>query len=320
MTDKETPDLHPTQQDVSFDLQQALAAIVSIQTQIAEDALTASILGTERAGHGIQIRENGLILTIGYLITEAETVWVIDHKKRAVPGHVVGYDQETGFGLVQALQRLDIPTLSLGSSALLDIGESVIVAGHGGIQQAIKARITAKQEFAGYWEYVLDEAIFTAPPHPNWGGAALIARDGTLCGIGSLLVQHSNDEDDPGGNMLVPIDILKPILDDLVMHGRVSRAPRPWLGMIATEIKGHLVIAGMVDGGPAQASDLNVGDLILQVDGVDVSELAEFFRRIWALGDAGIEVPLTIYRNGETLQIKVRSANRYDLLKAPHLH
>ena len=190
---------------LGFDVDRTLSSVLSLRSQIPEDAFTASVLGTERGGNGVVIRENGLVLTIGYLITEAESVWLFPNDGRAVEGHVVAYDQETGFGLVQALGTLDLPTLELGSSADLPVGDPVIVAGHGGREHAINARVVAKREFAGYWEYLLDEAIFTSPPHSNWGGAALLAGDGSLRGIGSLFVQQVVTEEEPvNGNMIVP--------------------------------------------------------------------------------------------------------------------
>jgi S1-C subfamily serine protease len=311
---------HPNPEDYTFDLERVLSSVVSLQTRIPEDAMTASVLGTERAGHGVLINDSGLILTIGYLITEAETVWIVANNGQAVPAYAIGYDQETGFGMVQTLQSLTIPAIHIGNSATLNIGEPVIVAGHGGIENAVKAHVIAKQEFAGYWEYLLDEAIFTTPPHPNWGGAAVIGKDGTLCGIGSLLVQEASTDDAPGGNMIVPIDLLKPIIQDMQVLGRANRSPRPWLGMMTTEVKGALVIVGVVEGGPAERASLKVGDLVLEVNNEPVSELAMMFRYIWNLGEAGVAVPLLVLRNGETMEITIQSVNRYDYLKTPNLH
>ncbi len=306
---------------MSYDLERALSAIVSVRTQIPEDAMTARMLGTERAGHGVLIRENGLIVTIGYLVTEAETIWIVDGNGKATAGHTVAYDQESGFGLIQALGRLDLPALELGSSADVSEGESVVLAGHGGASNSISARVQAKREFAGYWEYLLDEAIFTAPPHPTWGGAGLIGHDGTLRGIGSLFVQQVISGGDPvDGNMIVPIDILKPIMDEMLTFGKTQKAPRPWLGMMTTEMDDVLVVAGVVEGGPAQRADVRVGDFVLGVAGQPVSELAYMFRRIWATGEAGVGIPLTLSRDGEMLDLTVQSVNRADLMKTPQLH
>jgi S1-C subfamily serine protease len=311
----------PREEELSYDLERALSTIVSVRTQIPEDAMTAKILGTERVGHGVLIRENGLIVTIGYLVTEAETIWIVDNKGGATPGHTVAYDQETGFGLIQALGRLDLPALELGSSADVSQGESVVLAGHGGRENAISAQVQAKREFAGYWEYLLDEGIFTAPPHPTWGGAGLIGCDGTLRGIGSLFVQQVISGGDPvNGNMVVPIDILKPIMDELLTYGRTQKPARPWLGMTTTEMDDALVVAGVTEGGPAQRADVRVGDFVLGVGGQSVKELAEMFRRVWATGEAGVCIPLTLSRDGEMLDLTVQSVNRSDLLKSPQLH
>src|SRR5215208_1783429 len=182
--------VQPKPEDYTYDLDAALSAVVGIRALIPGDAFTAETLGTERAGNGVLIRADGLVLTIGYLVTEAETIWLTLIDGRAVPGTVLGYDQATGFGLVQALARLDLPALPIGRSSDAALGDQVVVAGAGGRQRSVAARIVAKQEFAGYWEYVLDEAIFTAPSHPNWGGTAVIGHDGTLLGIGSLQLQQ----------------------------------------------------------------------------------------------------------------------------------
>ena len=211
----------PRPEQVSFDLDRALDAIVGLRATIPEDAFTAGILGTERTGNGVLIGENGLVLTIGYLVAEAESVWLTAGDGSVLAGHALGYDFESGFGLVQALGRFSVPPLEIGSSAALEVGDFVVMAGEGGRRHSLNARVTAKREFAGYWEYVLDEALFTTPPHPNWGGSGLIDRNGRLVGIGSLLVRHAGGggEDTLDGNMIVPIDLLKPILDDMQTLG-----------------------------------------------------------------------------------------------------
>ncbi len=311
----------PKPGDYGYDLDHALSAVVGLRAIIPSDAFTADTLGTERAGHGVFIRDNGLVLTIGYLITEAETIWLTLSDGRSVPGHALGYDQETGFGLVQALAKIDVPALEIGRSSAASVGERVVVGGAGGRARSVAARIVAKQEFAGYWEYVLDEAIFTAPAHPNWGGTALIGPQGHLLGIGSLQLQHAVDKDQPQNiNMIVPIDLLEPVFDDLLKTGRRSGPPRPWLGLYATEVENRLVVVGLADRGPAKKADIRNGDIVLSVAGNEVSDLAGFFRRIWAQGQAGVQVPLTIYRDGTTMDVRVKSSERNRFLKGPSLH
>ena len=311
----------PNPEDTSFDLDKVLSGILSLRTEIPEDAFTASTLGTERAGHGVLINNDGLVVTIGYLIMEARTVWLVDAGGRAVSAHVVGIDQETGFGLVQALDALDVPPVEIGCSDDLKTGDPVILAGHGGRSSAVMARVVAKHEFAGYWEYLLEEGIFTTPPHPFWGGSALIAEDGTLRGVGSLFLQQVLRTGKPfDGNMVVPIDLLSPILEDMVQYGSARRPPRPWLGLLTMEADNKLVVTGLANGGPAEEADVRVGDLVLGIDGTPVSELAGMYRAIWAQGPPGARIPLTVLRSGTRMDITVRSANRTDFFKAPLLH
>jgi S1-C subfamily serine protease len=312
--------VQPKPGDYAYDLDQALSAVVGLSAVIPADAFTAEILGTERAGNGVLIRNN-VVLTIGYLITEAEAIWLTLIDGRAVPGTVLAYDQETGFGLVQALARLDLPPLPLGDSAQARVGDPVVIAGAGGRKHSLGARIVSKQEYAGYWEYVLDEAIFTTPAHPNWGGTAVIGSGGELLGVGSLQLQQAQGSGSAGHlNMSVPIDLLKPILDDLLTMGRPNHPPRPWLGLYATEVEDKLVIAGLAKSGPAARANLRVGDMVLAVAGTKVDSLGGLFRQIWSVGHAGVEVPFTIYRDGRTFEAKVTSADRSRLLKGPSLH
>jgi len=311
----------PKPSDVSFNLDQALASVVSVRAEIPEDGFTAGSLGTDRRGHGVVIREGGLVLTIGYLIVEAAQVWLIDSKGRAIAGHVAGYDQETGFGLIQALEKTDLKPMAIGRSGDLSEGEPVIFAGSGGRAQAVKTEVIWIREFAGYWEYLLDQAIFTSPPHPLWGGGALIGSDGTLRGIGSLFVQDAiKDREARDGNMVVPIDLLEPILDDLLISGRSSRPRRPWLGMFTAEAGGKVIVAGIWDRGPAETAGIEIGDLVLEVNGTPVTGMADMLRQIWAQGEAGVEVALIIFRERSIREIIIPSASREDYHKSPRLH
>jgi len=310
----------PDPDDYVFDLDRALDAVVGLTARIPADAYTAGTLGTERAGNGVLIRDDGIVLTIGYLITEAEEVWLTTNTGRVVPGHVLGYDQATGFGLVQALGPLGARALKLGYGRTASPGTEVVIAGAGGRKRSLAGRIVARQEFAGYWEYVLDDAMFTAPAHPHWGGTAIIGPAGDLLGIGSLQLQHQAAGRVLPLNMAVPIDLLQPIFDELVTLGRVDRPPRPWLGLFATEDEGRVVVVGFAGNGPAQRAGLREGDAVLAVDGRPVGDLVAFFRAVWALGEAGVEVPLTLDREGDVFDVQIRSSDRARMLKARKLH
>jgi S1-C subfamily serine protease len=316
---KVPPSVQPRAEDYSYDLERALSSVVGLHSIAPPDAFTADTLGVERAGNGVLI-DDGLALTIGYLITEAETVWLHLGDGHVVQGHALGFDQETGFGLVQALGKIDLPPLPIGSSNAVEVGERVVVGGAGGRTRSLAGRIAATQEFAGYWEYVLDQAIFTHPAHPNWGGTALISSAGKLIGIGSLQLERAREDKNEHLNMVVPIDLLNPVLDDLRKFGRVNRPARPWLGVYSTEIEDKIVVVGIAPKGPAARAEIKTGDVVVAVKGERVSTLAEFYRNVWALGRAGVEVPLTLYREGVTFDVRVNSSDRAKFLKGPRLH
>lgn len=310
----------PRPSDFGFDLDAALGSMLSLSAQVPEDAYTAEVLGMERGGNAVLVREDGIVLTIGYLVMEAEEVLLRTNRGKVVQGHVLGIDGASGLGLLQALEPLDIPALPLGDSRHAGPGDKVVVGAPGGRRKSLTAEIVARQEFAGYWEYLIEEAIFTAPSHPNWGGTALIGDDGRLLGIGSLHLQQQNRNGQVLPlNMMVPTELLVPVFDDLVRGGSGAR-PRPWLGIYAQEVEKRVAIIGIADRGPAARAGMQTGDVIVRAGEMDISNLADLYRSIWALGAPGVDVPLTLERDGDTFDLRVTSADRRSFLKAPRLH
>lgn len=272
--------------------------------------MSAGLLGTERSGHGVRIREDGLIATIGYVVHEAENLW-IGNRSTVVPGFVIGYDFDSGLALVKPSLPLDGPTMPLGRAESLAVGDAVRVVSSGGREPVLEARVVAKQEFAGRWEYVLDQAVFTSPAHDSWSGAALVDREGRLCGLGSLVIQGFESAGATSTvNMFVPIELLAPFIDDICEHGRRSQPPRPWLGMLVHDDQRDLTVVGVYRNCPADKAGLRPGDVIIGIDDEPVAGLANMFRRVWSLGSAGVDVPLNVLRNAEKVELKVRSGDR----------
>ncbi len=297
-------------------VESVLGAVVALHAEIPSGARTADSLGIERDGHGVVIDSDGLVLTIGYLILEAERVTVATVGGTAVPARILAYDHATGFGLLRAEGKLGVRPMAMAKSADAEPGDRVLVAGAGGAAFAIQAHIVSRRSFAGYWEYMLDEALFTMPPHPVFGGAALIDAEGHLLGIGSLYV---NDAIGPGefspGNMFVPIDLLKPILADLIADGRSSAPSRPWLGLYTQEAPQGLFVSRVAVDGPAQRAGVLPGSLVLGVDGSPVRGQEAFYRRVWAAGPPGVTIRLTLIDpTGEPKEVAVVTADRTDWL------
>jgi S1-C subfamily serine protease len=293
-----------------------VSAVVHISTHIDPDAQTAKVLSREREGSGIVIDDNGLILTIGYLMVEAYAAEVETNAGRTVPAEVVGYDPESGFGLLRATSPLNLKPVALGKSAPLKSGDPVIIAAAGGAEMAAPVRVVARREFAGSWEYLLDDAIFTAPPYPAWSGAALFDAEGKLVGVGSLIVgdARGSGERSPG-NMFVPIDRLTPILASLVKSGRAPGPAHPWLGMTTDEVAGHLVISRLSPGGPADKAGLKEGDVVFGVGDETTGSLADFYRKVWARGNAGAVIPLVVMADSGVRHVELHSIDRLDNLK-----
>jgi S1-C subfamily serine protease len=297
-------------------VEELFSAIVQLKTYINPDGRTVRGLGQQRAGSGIVIDDNGLILTIGYLMVEAHTAEVITNDGRKVAADVVGYDHDSGFGLLRAIEPLRIKPLALGKSADLKEKEQVLAASFGGRAGIAPAYVVSRREFAGAWEYLIDQAIFTAPAHTEWSGAALITREGKLVGVGSLVVGDVTGQGKGlPGNMYVPIDLLPPIMADLIARGRVAGPGRPWLGLNVEEVRGRVFVSRVTRGGPADQAGVQRGDIIIGVNGEAPKTLGDFYRKVWAQGSAGAAVPLDILQNSGVKRLDIKSVNRLDYLK-----
>ena len=298
-----------------IDSDKLFSAIVKVSARSVPDARSAATLGREREGSGIVIGENGLVLTIGYLIVEADDVKITDAKGRVLPAQVIGYDHASGFGLVRSVVPLDASPVAFGDSTAAPEREPVLIAS-AGEDNATFAWIVSKRSFTGNWEYKLDYAIYTSPPSMNWSGAALIDKDGKLLGVGSLIVREATEgEPKLPGNVFVPIDLLKPILADLVKDGHRAGPARPWLGVSADEMQGRLLVTRVSPEGPADRAGLRSGDIILGVGGDPVKTQGEFYAHLWSAGKAGDEIALKVLQGVDVREVRVRSIDRTEYFR-----
>jgi S1-C subfamily serine protease len=305
------------QTDTAARFTETAAAMVHVKTRVVPDARTRDTLGTEREGSGIVIDEAGHVLTIGYLVIEAGSVELTTGDGRSVPGTVAGYDHASGFAVVRALAPLGVKPVELGSAQRVSVLDPVLVLGSGGHHGARLAFVVSRRPFTGSWEYLLESAIFTTPPAANWPGSALIDGEGRVVGVGSLLLRNTADDDNEvPGNLFVPVDLVKPILADLIRYGRVRGPARAWLGLAAEELQGHLLVDAVSPGGPAERAGIRSGDIVVAVGDDAVRTRAELYRKVWALGPAGTEVPLRVLQGAQLRDIKLQSMDRLDYLKA----
>jgi len=297
-------------------LDELLSGVVRIKTHINPDGRTVATLGTQRTGSGVVIDGSGLVVTIGYLMVEAHSAELITQDGRTVHAEVLGYDHETGFGLLKATAPLRVRPFALGKSSDLKEKEPVLAASWGGINGVAPALVGAKREFAGNWEYLIDGAIFTMPPHNDWSGAALIDKNSKLVGVGSLILADITGQGaNAPGNMYVPIDLLTPVLADLIGGSSAQGAPKPWIGLTTEEVRGKLFVARTTPGAPAEKAGLRKGDMIVGVNGEPATGLADFYRKIWKQGAAGVNVPLDVLGEGGVKRVDVPSMNRHDHLR-----
>jgi S1-C subfamily serine protease len=298
------------------DAAQRLRSIVRVRCTVPADSRTAASLGRQRQGSGVLIDQSGLVLTIGYLMVEADGAEVTLADGRTLPAQVVGYDHETGFGLLRTIDPPRMPAAPLGRSASVPEHAPVMIAAHEGGGGARPAFVLSRRPFAGSWEYLVEEAIFTAPPHPEWSGAGLFDAEGRLVGIGSLMVGDANGKGTGiPGNMFVPIDLLPPILGDMIAEGAPAGPRRPWLGLATEELRGRLFVTRVTPGGPAERAGIEAGDVVLGVGGAPVRDLADFYRKLWATGDAGSEVGLMLLHGTGSRQVTIRSVDRHSHLR-----
>jgi len=301
---EQAPPAAPTRPELTVDA----LSVVKVRSKAVANARTAGTLGAQRQGTGVVIDSEGLVLTIGYLILEAETVELSTADGRAFPATVIAYDNATGFGLLKALRPLPVKPVQFGHSAKIAERELVLIVGFDGVAPAY---VVSRRPFVGYWEYLLDEAIYTAPATVNWSGAALLSREGKLLGIGSLVVGDAmGARSQVPGNMFVPIDLLKPVLGDLIATGRSSSRPRPWIGINTQEVQGNVIVTRVSPEGPAEDANIRTGDVIVGVGGQAIKGQADFYHRLWGHGEAGVEVPLDVLRGGRVENVKVRSIDR----------
>jgi serine protease Do len=305
-----------TEAQVEREAEEMLSAVVRVRMKAIPDARSNTTLGPSREGTGVVIDERGHIVTIGYIVIEADSIEITTQDDRTVSATLIGYDHASGFGLLRSGSPLGVKPMPMGQAADVATREPVMILPAGGREAASLAYVVSKRKFAASWEYLLETAIFTAPATSQWAGAALVSREGKLVGIGSLYVRETLEGGSQvPGNMFVPIDLLKPILADLIEKGRRSGPARPWLGLATEELHGHLLVTRVSPEGPADKAGVRNGDIVVGVAADPVKTQEELYRRVWGLGAAGIEVPLRILQGADMREFRLRSIARFQYFK-----
>jgi serine protease Do len=308
-------------QSVMDALSRANAAVVGVRVKVGDGARSAETLGKERSGSGVVIGPDGLILTIGYLMMEAQTIQIVTSDNKTLPAQAVAYDLATGFGLIKPLLPLrGVAPVPLGSVNDLATGEPLMAAtgsqADGDEADVGMTQLVSKRAFSGYWEYHLDAAVFTSPPINNHSGAPLFNQKGELIGIGSLFVLNAlGDNRRVPGNMFVPVDLLKPILSEMQQTGSTKFSRRPWVGLTSSEQGGRVQIVRVNKESPAQAAGLEPGDVVLAVDGAKVSTLEAFYKKLWAYDKPDAEITLTVLQGADIKTIKFKGVDRMSTMQ-----
>lgn len=308
-------------------LSRANAAVVGVRVNVAEGARSAETLGRQRSGSGVVIGPDGLILTIGYLMLEAQNIQIVTSDNKTLPAQAVAYDLATGFGLIKPLLPLrGVQPVTLGTLADLSPGESLMAAtgaqADGNEADVSMTQMISKRAFSGYWEYHLDAAVFTSPPIGNHSGASLFNQRGELIGIGSLFVTDAMGDNTGGrrrvpGNMFVPVDLLKPILSEMQQTGSTKVSRRPWIGLTSSEQDGRVQIVRVTKDGPAEVAGLEPGDVVLAVDGAKVATLESFYKKLWAREQPNAEITLTVLQGADIKTITLKAVDRMSTMSKP---
>ena len=297
-------------------VQRYYESIVSVRSIVPPEARTAANLGVEREGNGVAIDENH-ILTIGYIVLESESIEIGLSDGRSLPAKLIGYDHTSGFGIIKSVVPLTMPHLKLGNSDDINSEEDLLILpspirGAGSIVRSVSRR-----PFTGWWEYFVESPIYTTPPNRFWAGAPILNGNGEILGIGSLFVSESVPGISSPGNMSVPINLLKPILEDLLTNGRRKGKIQPYLGISSDESNDQIIVTRVSEGGPAYQAGVKPQDIIVAINGSQITKLESFYKKIWKSGEAGVTIELSVLRSGSLMNFKLKTIDRLDYFFKP---
>jgi len=285
-------------------IERVLPATVHIEARIPETHPSTRILGSERMGSGTIIDAAGLVLTVNYVVLGAEQVKVTMIDQRAYVAEVVRTDFASGLALVRIPEER-LTALTLRHTSDVALGEECfVVASVGeGSARIANGAISYLGPFDANWEYVLERAIMTTAMNPGLGGGPLCDPLGRVLGVVSLNLNEIGRF-----SLAVPSDYYLDARDDFVDGRRPAVGARAWLGLFCYSVKEHVVIQGLLPGGPGEQAGLKAGDVILAIDGEDVGDRRSLYRRLWT-HPAGDPVTLKIFRGRETKTVTVASGD-----------